>query len=38
VQEQAREIRTLKYQMRKLEEIHEETDRKRDLLEWEEKK
>jgi hypothetical protein len=38
VKEQARKIRTLKYQMRKLEEIHEETDRKRNLLEWEENK
>lgn len=35
VQEQAREIRTLKYQMQKLEEIHEETDKKRELLQWE---
>ncbi len=35
VQEQAREIRTLKYQMQKLEEIHEESDKKRELLKWE---
>lgn len=35
VEDQAREIRTLKYQMQKLEEIQQETERKRQSLELE---